>query len=314
MLIGIGSADGMRGRVRFAALVALVGGSLLWGSAPASADSLLVPNTNWTALLPPAPASPTEPQPGAVPTCETPSIECIDTQIERLRALRDSLGCDHRAVFATTYLELTKAIRALLDAEPDIVRDRDYLYTEDALFANFYFDEIEDWERGQPVAPAWRIAFEQAERGEITGAQEMLLGINAHVQNDMPFVIAALGVREPDGTSRKPDHDAMNEALNRGYEPVVEAVRQRYDPTMSVTNTRLVTLDNIGGLELGRVWREAVWRNAERLLAARSEAERAIVAQQIEANAALLAQSIAAVQTPGIRASRGAYCQSQLGL
>jgi hypothetical protein len=51
----------------------------------------------------------------------------------------------------------------------------------------------------------------------------MLLGINAHVQNDMPFVIAALGVRQPDGTSRKPDHDLVNEVLNRGYEPVVEA-------------------------------------------------------------------------------------------
>jgi Family of unknown function (DUF5995) len=304
----------MGGRVRLAALTVLIVGAFACASAPAHADSLLVPNTNWTALLPPAPNSPTEPQPGPVPTCEAPRVECIDTQIERLQALRDSLACDHRAVFATTYLELTKAIRALLDAEPDIVRDRDYLYTEDALFANFYFDEIEDWERGEPVAPAWRIAFEQAERGEITGAQEMLLGINAHVQNDMPFVIAALGVREPDGTSRKPDHDAMNEALNRGYEAVVEAVRARYDPTMSVTNTRLVTLDNIGGLELARIWREAVWRNAERLLHARTAAEREMVAKQIEANAAAWAQGIAAVQVPGIRASRDAYCAQQLGL
>jgi Family of unknown function (DUF5995) len=299
----------MGGRVRLAALTVLIVGAC--ASAPAHADSLLVPNTNWTALLPPAPNSPTEPQPGPVPTCEVPSIHCIEAQIERLRALRDALACDHRAVFATTYLELTRAIRALLEAEPDIVRDREYLYTEDALFANFYFDEIEDWERGEPVAPAWRIAFEQAERGQITGAQEMLLGINAHVQNDMPFVIAALGVREPDRTSRKPDHDAMNEALNRGYEPVVEAVRERYDPTMSVTNTRLVTFDNIGGLELARTWREAVWRNAERLLEARTEADRAIVAQQIEANAALWARGIAAVQTPGIRASRDAYCATQ---
>jgi hypothetical protein len=303
----------MGGRVRLATLVAFVAGAFAYASPQVYADSLLVPNTNWTALLPPAPTSPTEPQPGPVPTCEVPSIDCIDVQIGRLATLRDSLGCDHRAVFATTYLELTKAIRALLDAEPDIVRDPEYLYTEDALFANFYFEEVEDWERGEPVAPAWRIAFEQAERGEITGAQEMLLGINAHVQNDMPFVIAALGVREPDGTSRKPDHDAMNEALNRGYEPVVEAVRERYDPSMSITNTRLVTLDNVGGLELARTWREAVWRNAERLLAARTEAERAVVARQIETNAAGWATGIAATQFPGIRASRDAYCRQQLG-
>jgi Family of unknown function (DUF5995) len=302
----------MGGRVRLGMVLAACV-AFLAVPTQATGDSLLVPNTNWTALLPPAPGTPTDVQPGPVPTCEVPSISCIDTQIERLTALRDSLGCDHRGVFATTYLELTKAIRELLDVRPDIVRDADYLHTEDALFANFYFDTIEAWEAGAIVAPAWRIAFEQAERGQLTGAQDMLLGINAHVQNDMPFVIAALGVREPDGPSRKPDHDAMNEALNLGYEAVVEAVRQRYDPTMSITNTRLVTLDNIGGLELARIWREAVWRNAERLLLAPTEADRERVANQIEATAALWARSIAAFQTPGIRYSRDRYCESQLG-
>ena len=298
---------GRRGRLSI-----LVVAILLAVAPAARADSLLVPNTNWTALLPPAGGISTDVQPGPVDFCETPTIDCIDSTIVRLQALRDELGCDHRGVFATTYLELTKAIRTLLDDEPDVVADRDYLYTEDALFANFYFDEIRDWEEGGEVAPAWRIAFNQAERGQINGAQEMLLGINAHVQNDMPFVIAALGVREPDGDSRKPDHDAMNEALNRGYERVVEAVRARFDPTMSATNTRLVTVDNIGGLELARIWREHVWRNAERLLKAPTEAKRAEVAREIEANAAMWAHRIAAVQTPGIRELRDDYCARQL--
>jgi hypothetical protein len=296
--------------VASAAVVAAVGGG---PAAPAAhADSLLVPNTNWTALLPPVGGTPTDVQPGPVPFCETPTIDCIDSTIVRLQALRDELGCDHRGVFATTYLELTKAIRKLLDDVPNIVRDPDYLYTEDALFANLYFDEIEDREERSGVAPAWRIAFEQAERGQITGAQEMLLGINAHVQNDMPFVIAALGVREPNGASRKPDHDAMNEALNRGYEQVVEAVRSRFDPSMSVTNTKLVTLDNIGGLELARIWRELVWRNAERLLKARNGKERYRVAKQISDNAAMWARGIAAVQTPGIRQYRDNWCARRI--
>ncbi len=104
----------------------------------------------------------------------------------------------------------------------------------------------------------------------------------------------------------------MNEALNRGYEQVVEAVRSRFDPTMSVTNTKLVTLDNIGGLELARIWRELVWRNAERLLKARNGKERYRVAKQIEDHAAMWARGIAAVQTPGIRQSRDAYCARRI--
>src|SRR4051794_26267922 len=261
----------MGGYVRRAALAALVAGAFACASSPASADSLLVPNTNWTALLPPAAGTPNDVQPGSVPYCDAPSVECIDTEINRMSQLRDRLGCDHRAVFATTYLELTKEIRRTVDTDSARFQDLNYLYTEDALFADFYFDTFQAWENGGQVAPAWRIAFEQAARGQITGAQEMLLGINAHVQNDMPFVIAALGVRMPDGSTRKPDHDAINEVLNRGYEPVVEAIRQRYDPLMSVTNSSLIPADNLGGLEMVRVWRELVWRNAEQLLTAPTE-------------------------------------------
>jgi hypothetical protein len=304
----------MGGRVGLATLFCLVVGAFACASPPARADSLLVPNTNWTALLPPIPGTPAEPQPGAVPYCETASVGCIDTEIRRMTELRDRLGCDHRAVFATTYLELTKEIRRFVDTDAAKFGDLNYLYTEDALFADFYFETFNAWERGETVAPAWRIAFEQAARGQITGAQEMLLGINAHVQNDMPFVIAALGVRKPDGTTRKPDHDLVNEVLNRGYEPVVEAIRERYDPLISVTNSSLIPADNIAGLEMVRGWRELVWRNAERLLLATTEAARERVTNQIEANAAGWAQGIALTQVPGIRAARDGYCAKQLGL
>jgi hypothetical protein len=301
----------MGGYVRRAALVCLVLGAFTCAASPALADSLLVPNTNWTALLPPLPGTPTEPQPGPVPYCETPSVGCIDTEIQRMTELRDQLGCDHRAVFATTYLELTKEIRRFVDTDPGALTDLNYLYTEDALFADFYFDTVLAWENGGQVAPAWQIAFEQAEHGRITGAQEMLLGINAHVQNDMPFVIAALGLRMPDGTSRKPDHDAENEILNRGYEPVVDAIRKRYDPLIGVTNPAVVPADDVAGLEMVREWREVVWRNAERLLTAPTETARKKVAKQIETNAAWWASGIAATQVPGIRASRDSYCASR---
>jgi hypothetical protein len=283
----------------------------LLAAAPAHA-SLLVPNLNWTALLPPL-NSPTEPQPGPVPNCEVASISCIDTEIDRLRARRDSLGCDHRAVFATTYLELTKQLREDLDNFPDLVFDRPYLYTEDAEFANIYFDTSAAYEQGQPVAPAWRIAFNAAKRPATTGTQDMLLGINAHVQNDMPFLIASLGVRTPDGRTRKPDHDAINGTLNRAYERVVAAVREHYDPLVGLSNPAIVPADDIAGLELVRVWRELVWRNAERLLNAETDAERQQVTQQIQLNAALWAKAIAVPPVPGATAIRDAYCAKHVG-
>jgi hypothetical protein len=281
---------------------------------PGAATASAWPNVNWTALLPALP-SPMQSQPGPVPHCRKATVRCISTEIHRLTRLRERLGCDHRAVFATTYLELTKELERTVKADPHFFRYPRYLYREDALFADVYFNTLHAWERGQPVPEAWRIALEAAHSGDLNAAQDMLLGINAHVQNDMPFVLAALGLRTRTGASRKVDHDAMNEVLNRAYEPVVDAVASRYDPLVRTTNSPLTPLDDAAGLEMVRGWREGVWRNAERLLKANSSSERQAVADQIRANAAAWATTIASagLGVPGYRDRRDAYCARQLG-
>ena len=292
-------------------LIALVAVAALAAAfaAPAAAQ---YPGIPWSDLLPPLP-SPNEPQPGPVANCPKPKLKCITVEIRRLRAARDRFGCDHRGVFATTYLTLTRVLKQKLTDGSLALDDPRYLYTEDALFANFYFRTLRAWDAGEPVPAAWRIALQTAESGNYFGAQDMLLGINAHVQNDMPFVLASLGLRTRGGASRKPDHDAINQVLTAAYQPVVDAVRSRYDPSLDLTNPAQVPVDDIAGLEAVRGWREVVWRNAERLVNAHTDAERALVAAQIEAYAATWAQLIAAVPAPGYGAQRDAYCQAQLG-
>jgi murein tripeptide amidase MpaA len=125
-------------------------------------------------------------------------------------------------------------------------------------------------------------------------------------------VIAELGLETRKGESRKPDHDVVNAVLDMAYQPVVDEVERRYDPLLAFTNPDGVPADDAAGLELVRTWRELVWRNAERLTNAESEAERREVADSIERNAAQWAEGIAAFQTPGDRARRDAYCEAQL--
>ena len=269
-------------------------------------------NVQWEEFLPAFP-SPKDIQPRSVPNCRKATIRCIDVEIRRLRDRQRKWGCDHRAVFATTYLELTKELRQLLRERPDFLRYPRYLYTEDALFANVYFNAIRAARRGEPVPPAWEIAFDAAKSKDLNAAQDMLLGINAHVQNDMPFVLAALGLRTRGGESRKIDHDAINHVLDRAYERVVHAVRDRFDPQVGLTNSDSTPVDDVAGLELVKGWREMVWRNAERLLNAKDDAERRQVAEQIQSNAANWARGMAAVEQNGYRETRDAYCRAKLG-
>src|SRR5437588_1361643 len=292
------------------AIVALVA-----GVAPAAADTSSqvagALNFPWPDLLPPLPTA-QNPQPGPVPGCARASAACVDHEIVRMAALRRRLGCDHRAVFASTYLVLTQTLRATLKRDPRFFADPRYLFFGDALFADYYFRTIADGPAGRPVPEAWRIAFDTAARGNANAGQDMLLGINAHVQRDMPFVLAELGLRRPDGASRKHDHDRVNDVLERAYEPVVQAIGRSYDPIVKVTNAGWSPADNVAGLELVKGWREGVWRNAERLLNATTSAQRQAVANSIEANAASWARMIASGRVPGYRARRDAYCARRL--
>ena len=290
--------------------VTLIAIALLAGAPSANAQtSPPPPNLPWPNLLPPAPSS-ADVQPGPVPGCRKARMSCIDRVIRKLRARRNKLGCDHRAVFANTYLLLTQEIKRTMKRNPRFFTDNRWLIYEDVTFANFYFAL---YKKDPELPEAWKIAFDTAASGDHNAAQDMLLGINAHVQRDMPYVVASVGIRKPDGTSRKRDHDVGNKILAAGYERIVRDTERRYDPFIAVTNSSATPLDDFGGLEMVKGWREGVWRNAERLVNARTKDEYARVVESIETNAAQWARFMAAPQQPGYRAQRDAYCQSALG-
>jgi uncharacterized protein DUF5995 len=273
----------------------------------ASAGAQTTPNPPWPQLLPPAPGTSADVQPGPVARCREPTIRCVDDTLRIFRRFRARLGCDHRAVFVNTYLLLTEELKRAVRRR-GFFDDRRYLIWEITEFANYYFRTLSNSLAGRAVPEAWQVSFDAARSDGVNGGQDMLLGINAHVQRDMPYVVAAMGVRFPDGTTRKPDHDRVNDVLNAAYEAIVRSNARRYDPILFTTNADWDPLDNIAGLEAVKGWREGVWRNAERLMTARTPAERSLVEASIEGNAATWARLMAAPQTPGYRASRDAYC------
>ena len=300
------------GKMRWAG-VTLVWMALLLAATPAHAqESNPPPYVPWVELLPPA-GSTADVQPGPVRGCRKPTIKCIVLTERRLKRVRDSFGCDHRAIFADTYMLLTRELKRTVQRRPRFFDDNKWLFYETAEFVNFYVDTVKAYRKGKPVPEAWKIAMDTAASGDQNAAQDMLLGINAHVQRDMPYVIASIGLRMPDGTSRKPDHDKPNRVLAAAYEPIVRDIERRYDPVISLTNASWQPIDDVAGLEAVKGWREGVWRNAERLLAAKTDADRQFVAQSIEQNAATWARTIAATPgPPGYRDQRDAYCAERL--
>jgi hypothetical protein len=297
----------MRPRARRLLVASALAAAALAGTALAAA-----PYFPWPSALPPLPTA-RNPQPGPLPGCRRPSIRCVDRNLARLNRIVSKLGCDHVGVFATTYQQTTKTVRASLIAHRPRFSDAGWIIDIDVLFHQYYYRALSDFGAGRRVPRAWRTAFAVAGRGDANATKDMLLGVNAHVQRDLPYVLATLGLHTRRGSSRKSDWDLFNIVLDDAYDPVVRTVTKRFDPSVRLTNPDTV-IDGEAGLQLFQLWREAAFRRAEALLNARSSRARRAVQREIEANAAVTARKIAAIpDKPGYRASRDAYCAANGG-
>lgn len=265
----------------------------------------------WSSVLAGAPSTF---QPTSSDDCAAGRESCVRRVITALERHLDPLAdsCRHEAVFALSYLRTTETYLETART-PGFYEDPRFVNHEDAAFAQLYFDAVEAWDSGQVdiVPPAWRIAFEAARQRRASGSGDLLLGINAHVNRDLPFALAAVGLTAPDGRSRKHDHDRINAMLNKVVDPLIAEEARRFDPTMS----RSTTPYGIGYtalMQLLTAWREGAWRAAERLVAAPTRDARAVVAAEIEATAAANARWILegnAYREPlSTTRERDAYC------
>ena len=175
-------------------------------------------------------------------------------------------------------------------------------------FSNSYFDAFRDYERGRPVPESWRRFYDTARSGDANALQDLLLFSNAHAQHDLPLTYASMGLRTPGGASRKHDHDGVNEINVRAIPKIKAEIERRYDPTVRDVPG---PLDEMGGLEPTKSWRETAWRNAERLSAAPDGAARTQVEEQIEAYSAGWGTLIAgSPRYPGPAPRGAAYCRA----
>ena len=294
--------------MRGVALGTLLG--LLMLAAPVAASAEDPPFVGWTALLP---GLATEYEPGSANDCAAGRTRCVDAVIREMerRFAPLAAACDHDAIFSLTYLRTTEEYRRTID-DPTFFEDTGFVNHEDAVFARHYFEAYDNWDAGRrdAVPPAWAIAFRAADERAVSAAGNIALGINAHVQRDLPFVLAAIGLVKPDGSSRKPDHDRVDEFLNRVEDELYPEIARRFDPT--VEDSELPgTADNFAEFQIIPTWREIAWRNAERLVAAPTAAARAQVAADIEAYAASQAATLRAAYAYGplgSSAARDAFC------
>lgn len=175
--------------------------------------------------------------------------------IYRLRSLA-AASPDASGYFPAMYAYVTRAVQQQLipGAFPDPAR----MLRLTTVFADLYLEAAED--RG--AAPrCWRASWDVATDSDLLIAQHLLLGINAHVNHDLPQAVVAVAEESGDLPSLRPDFDAVNALLAQAYQHVV----RRLDRVARWTSEAAA----LGGGRLFnfslRVARDQAWGAAERL-------------------------------------------------
>jgi len=268
---------------------------------------------NWAAALPPGYLGVNTDSSDA---CVAGRIACVDKVARRLKQQVSVLHCNHNAVFSLAYERTTEKVAAVERAQPAFFSDNPWLNHYDVTFADMYFSAWNSWQSNGTAPPAWALAFQTADQKSASGAGNLLLGMSAHVNRDLPFALYAIGLVAPDGSSRKPDHDAVNEILNMVITPLLDEIAAKYDPNVRVVPGLPESLDDFLTFQALPEWRQEAWQNAVALANAPNAAARAGIANGIEQAAVIKAQSLLALTryNPPVTtsAARDAYCSAHV--
>lgn len=201
----------------------------------------------------------------------------VDALLERMTTMLEpmALARDPRRFFHATYLRTTRAVGAELERGAFV----DPAWTErwDVAFADFYLDACEAWTSTGTAPGPWQVAFD-ATRGErLPPIRHVLLGINAHVNYDLPQ--ALLAVIEDAGfddeellARREVDHRRIDDILVARVAAEDRELRVDELPgDRTLLDHALTPFNRAGTKRFLKEARAKVWRNARALARARRE-------------------------------------------
>jgi hypothetical protein len=210
------------------------------------------------------------------------------------------LGQPHHRFFLGTYQRTTAAVGKAVDGAA--FEDPDWVERWDVAFARLYLDALDAMQAGDinSVPRPWRLAF--AAESDLSPLRHVLLGINAHVNYDLPQALLAV-ITDDDFADdrlmarRRRDHERIDGVLaSRVAAEDDELVAS--GAARSVLDRLLTPLNRLGSKRFLREARLKVWHNTTELQRARTESVESY-RQRLAELEVLSAAKIADLLAPG---------------
>lgn len=236
-------------------------------------------------------------------SCLTHSMSLHAPLIARMEEIGAGLASedDPRQFFHMAYLRSTKSV--MKEVEDDGFMDSAWAESWGIAFADLYLDALEAWDRGDDAPGPWQVAFDASRDHDLEPLTHVLLGINAHINYDLPqALLAVITDAEFDDEAvlqkRSADHAHVDSILAGRVSDEDRSLEMAEQPgTRTMLDNLLRPAYRVGTRRFLKEGREKVWRNARVLSAARRGGSEAL-ARQMEVLERLCQQRVADLITP----------------
>ena len=217
-----------------------------------------------------------------MPADQDPAVMQMQSLVQRWNE-----EADQRAIFLRCYMMMTQNMLTAIDQGE--FHDDDWVDRLLHRFADYYFNALEAFENNATNAPAvWQQAHQAAHTAHVPALEKLLMGVNAHINYDLVLTLRDLlepewaGLTKDQRQMRYQDHHHVNAVIGRTINAVQDQVLEPAQPVMELFDRLMGPVDELLISGLISQWRETVWHNATRLLAAVDADEQNRVLQHVE--------------------------------
>lgn len=220
------------------------------------------------------------------------ALQRMHVQLEQWK-----LCSDRRSVFLECYSMMTANMLRAIDAG----EFHDALWVRRLLehFATYYFNALQAYETDQPQTPhIWRQTFDCARQPDSQALQNLLLGVNAHINYDLVLAVSDLldpewaGLDEQTRRQRYEDHCHVNEIIARTVDAVQDSILEPGSLPMQLVDIVFGRVDEWLISRLIEGWREQVWELAVQRISAPDADSREAQRLEVESGCMRLSQRI----------------------
>jgi len=242
---------------------------------------------------------------GQACTNQTDVVALVRVPFADLDDVQSRLNClltiylesnDFKGVFLSVYVQVTFAVIDKID-DGNYFANNVWVGQYLVNFANMYRERVFQLFTNDPALPCvWKEAFEP-DRNLTLIFQDLLLGMNAHIDYDLAIAISATGM-SPNRRQKYSDHNLVNNVLHTVYQTALTTLVTNYEPAMNKLMKDIGPLVSIAMDLLLRLTRQAAWDNASLLNLAthRSKLLYKLYLDGLDIQASLVGKAVKAVQ------------------